>query len=72
MKARRGTKGNPFEVGELVREKGREGPLGVVRKVSLEDGPRHDRFENHPVLYLVAFPSSEPDWYGARELEAAE
>lgn len=49
--------------------------VGVVQKVSAEDGPRHDRFENHPVFYLVTFAFSrdpEPTWLTARDLEAAE
>jgi hypothetical protein len=77
MKPRRGTKANPFEVGEAVRMKPGRGDLGVgvVQKVSAEEGPRHDLFENHPVLYLVTFAFSrdpEPTWLTARDLEAAE
>lgn len=76
-KPRRGTKANPFEVGESVRMKPGKGDLGVgvVQKVSAEDGPRHDRYESHPVLYLVGFVFSrdpDPIWLTARDLEAAE
>ncbi len=67
---RRGTKGNPFEVGEKVRSKHNKNMIGKV--TSVDSGNLNMPWERQyaPMFYMVKWNNGEEDMYGIRDLVA--
>ena len=68
---RRGTKLNPFDVGERVRFKG-EQTLGTVRRISGQESgnAQGDPGGWNPIMYQVDRDNGGDGWHTARELVA--
>ena len=68
---RRGTKRNPFEVGEVVLHKKDKVECEVLEVLNLDSSEPWFPGRQNPVTYRVKRPDySGPRWYTAREVKA--
>lgn len=69
---RRGTKGNPFDIGEKVRLMGNKNMIGKV--TSIDSGNMNMPWERQyaPMFYMVKWSNGVEEMRGVRDLVAYE